>query len=185
MNDVYHVGDLHLFTRNICNFRRQFSSMEEHDDYVINCIESCVTKSDTLYLHGDIFPNMESVIKYLPRLLACTNKIVLIPGNHDFERCTILERKQALTMLLVSGVDVRGFMKGKRNVLLSHEPIHIDEMRKSDFNIHAHMHENFIVSDGNKNNESSRYFCCSIDNSNINYNLKTRKQIDEIMAKRR
>ena len=61
MSKVYFAGDLHLSHKNICNFRKGYSSVEEHDAIIMDNILSTVNKRDKLYLMGDIAFSFEAL----------------------------------------------------------------------------------------------------------------------------
>lgn len=128
--NVFFIGCLHLSHRWMAN-HRGFTDEFYHDEFLIDSWNSTVkSKKSLIWVLGDI--SMETAAPYplLDRLLG-TKRVVL--GNHD--------RHQDVRELLkyvetVAGmVDYKGFV-------LTHCPIHPNEMRFCRGNVHAHTHEN-------------------------------------------
>ena len=124
------TSDLHLGHKNICKYREQFNSSEEHDEVLWDNLASSVNKHDTVFFLGDIAftPYWLDKIKHL--------KVAhkrLIVGNHDTERGITMRH------LCDSYDSVVSFMTHK-NYWLSHCPIHPQEMRGRNGNIHGHLH---------------------------------------------
>lgn len=147
---VYFIGDLHLDHKNICSFRTQFSTVEEHNEIIVDNILSTVGKRDKLILMGDICFSVDS-LKYLQKIKEHAGVIQMHIGNHDLESST----RPSITQLVeIFGNRIYGMAKYKR-AWLSHEPIHPDELRGL-VNIHGHVHGQNITDD--------RYFNTSCEN---------------------
>ena len=127
-SDVWVSSDWHLRHENIAK-HRGFSSIEEHDDTVINNINKVVSKRSKLFVLGDIAINK----KALPILkrINCKN-LELIFGNHD--QANIYEYLKYFTK-------VHGF-RSYKNFFLSHAPIHPQELYRCRGSIHGHIHSN-------------------------------------------
>ena len=54
MSRVLLISDTHFSHKNICKFRADFSTPEEHDETIFNNIMKTVNKRDTLWMLGDI-----------------------------------------------------------------------------------------------------------------------------------
>lgn len=151
MSNIYVAGDLHLGHKNICKFRTNFSTAEEHDATVLHNILSTCRKRDTLILLGDCFFTKES-LNHLRHINKYVGSVKLVLGNHDTDND---ERKQNIRDIvneqLVSGV--YGLLSYK-GVWLSHAPIHPDELRGRN-NVHGHTHAYKIKDD--------RYRCVSLE----------------------
>ncbi len=143
MSNIWFMSDLHLGHRNILKYRPEFSSIEEHDDTIIDNCNSVMHKRDILWLLGDICFTSES-LELLKRIRG-TKKI--IAGNHDINA-------QLFTQEYVGFV---GGLKSYKGFWLSHAPLHPDELRGK-HNIHGHMHREII--------DDSRYVnvCCEQTN---------------------
>lgn len=137
MSRLMITSDLHLGHKNIHKFRGEFSTAEEHHEVIFDNFASSIKKSDSVILLGDIaFDNY-----WLNRLseVKCRKK-TLILGNHDTERLSIFD-------IVNSGVyDAIHSIYAKRKCLLSHYPIHGHEFRRSDLNIHGHLHDKKVES---------------------------------------
>ena len=127
MSTVRMLGCLHLGHKNLATWRG-FKDEDEHDEHLIKQWNSVVNKRDLTYILGDV--TMESTKAYYKLDLLNGRKVVVL-GNHD--------RWQHVPELLkyvdgVAGaVDYKGYM-------LTHVPIHIDEIHFYRANLHAHIH---------------------------------------------
>lgn len=139
MSKTYFTSDWHLGHRNILKYRSEFSSIEEHNDTLINNFNSVVKKRDVVYFLGDICFTEES-LEIIKNLNYCRK--ILYLGNHD----TLHVDKYREVFDEVWGI--RSF----KTFWLSHCPIHPQELRNRTGNIHGHLHRS-ILSDPDK-----RYF---------------------------
>ena len=79
MSVVRFIADLHLGHINMA-LKRGFNTVEDHDNHIIQCWNSVVSKRDTVFLVGDI--TMESSEHYYKLdYLNGIKKVIL--GNHD------------------------------------------------------------------------------------------------------
>jgi len=77
---IYFSADLHLGHSGVLKMsNRPFSNIEEHDEHLIDSINSLVGKRDDLYILGDFA--WREPQKYLSQI-KCRNRF-LIRGNHD------------------------------------------------------------------------------------------------------
>lgn len=151
MSNVFFTSDWHLDHKNVLNFLsddgervRPFTSIDEHNETLLDNYLKVVKPADTVYFLGDVsfsFRGLE-LIKNLPG-----NKY-LVRGNHD---------KYSITKYVEVFADVLGIVTYKE-FWLSHCPIHPDEMRNRTANIHGHTHHNMI--------QDHRYFnvCPEVNN---------------------
>ena len=130
MTATYFGSDWHINHNNICNFREQFTTVQEHNECIFDNYCSIVRPKDHIYLTGDIGFDVDALnqIKRLPGI----KHIIL--GNHDKEK----KRNITLQDLVNTFHDIHGFLRYKE-FWLSHCPIHCDELRNR-FNIHGHTH---------------------------------------------
>ena len=126
-------SDHHLGHKNNTKYRTQFSSAEEHHNFVFENLATNVGKRDTLYLLGDVAFDKYWLEKI--KSIKCQHK-KLILGNHCSEHNTIKE--------LADAFDSVESLLSKRNVWFSHCPIHPQEMRGRLFNVHGHLHGNVV-----------------------------------------
>ena len=136
---VRFMGCLHLGHEAIAKYRG-WGSSQEHDEHLIREWNKTVNKRDTTYIIGDV--TMEKAMNYYKLDLLHGRKIVVL-GNHD--------RHQDIKYLsqyvdgVAGAVDYKGF-------ILTHVPIHPNEVQFYRGNIHAHIHhenklEEVVVSD--------------------------------------
>lgn len=150
MSESYFSGCFHLGHKAILKYRPKIVFRGEtiflennlqHDELIVDIINSKVTKRDALYAMGDICFSMES-IHLLGKLKA--GRRYLVMGNHD--TCHISEYAKYFD-------DIYGLRRYK-DFWLSHCPIHPDELYGK-FNIHSHLHT--------KNIKDSRYVNVNMD----------------------
>lgn len=136
MKNIYFTSDTHFHHKNIVKGvseweghdqrKRQFNTLEEHDETLIKSINSLVKHDDILYHLGDwSFGGHEQIKKFRDRL-ECRD-IHLIFGNHDqhiessdsiYRECfTTCNYKEELNLKL--GTDKTGKF-GKQLIFLSH-----------------------------------------------------------------
>lgn len=146
MSNVWFLSDLHAGHKNICKFRTQFTSEEEHYNHVKEKYHAVVTKRDHVYFLGDIAFNKErldDISKW------AGEKKILIAGNHCTDHLTMKE--------LCNTFDDVYSLKKYKEFWISHAPIHPNELRGK-FNLHGHVHFATIDDD--------RYFNCCLENTN-------------------
>lgn len=127
MSKLLITSDLHLGHKNIHKYRTQFSTADEHHNFVFENLATNVGKRDTLYILGDCTFDKFWLEKI--KNIKCQHK-KLICGNHDSEHHTMKE--------LCDAFDSVEALMSKRNVWFSHCPIHPQEMRGRLLNIHGH-----------------------------------------------
>ena len=120
MSNVWFSSDLHAgHQRDFLYVPRGFSSIEEHDEAIIDNINEVVAPEDTLYLLGDLMlgDNEEGARKL--RQIQCKD-IRVIRGNHDTDtRVRLYEYSLGYQML---GYAAPAKFNGK-NFMLSHYPM--------------------------------------------------------------
>jgi len=119
---------------------RGFSSVEEHDEHVIDCWNSVVNKRDVTWIHGDI--SMERLdVSILGRLNGLKRAVL---GNH--------ERVNKNSNLSDYVISIHGLVKIKHkkigNIWLSHCPVHPIELDlRVNINVHGHIHKKYKIED--------------------------------------
>lgn len=126
---VYFIGCLHLSHKWMAT-HRGFVDEFHHDEYLINMWNLIVRKKDLVWILGDV--TMETTEPY-PLLDRLNGRKKCVLGNHDLPEHTRELLKHVETVAGV--VDYKGFV-------LSHVPIHPNEIGFCRGNIHAHVHEN-------------------------------------------
>lgn len=169
MSTVRFIADLHLGHANMAK-RRGFSSVEEHDEYIIKKWNSVVVKRDLTYVLGDV--TMESAKSY-PLLDKLNGRKIVVGGNHD---------KPTHTKELLKYVDSIAGMVQYKGIFLTHCPVHPREMEyRIKHNIHGHIHENYVEYTfrffGIKifSRVDRRYHCVSCEH--VDYTPKTLKEL--------
>ena len=125
-------------TKNILKFKdndnqtfRKFEDVDHMNSVMIDNWNSVVKPGDKVYHLGDVFfGNKDKFKKLWPRL---NGRKRLIVGNHD-----------DIKFLSSGGFFQKVLMWRifkEFNMVLTHVPIHNDNFRKVDFNVHGHIHE--------------------------------------------
>jgi calcineurin-like phosphoesterase family protein len=168
MSVVRFIADLHLSHTSMAT-RRGFSSIEEHDEYIIAKWNSVVNKRDITYILGDITMEKSAPYHLLDRLNGLKHVVM---GNHD--------RRQDVRKLLEHVESVAGMTQYK-GVILTHCPIHIMELdHRFKYNIHGHIHDKVVMLlDSCFEEPDERYHCVSCER--VDYSPKT---LDELGIKR-
>lgn len=129
MSNVFLISDLHIGHESIPKFagrmRGNITTVDEHDQWIIQQWNSVVTKRDLVWVLGDaVFDK-----KKLPLIKKLKGIKHLVLGNHD---------EFSLESYLPYFNKVSGFTKYK-GMWLSHAPIHEQSLRGR-LNIHGHVH---------------------------------------------
>lgn len=145
---IYFISDLHLGHKNIMNFgQRNHADLDEMHIALMEAWNNKVRKmSDIVWVLGDVAMDMQS-LKWLD-MFNGTKRLVL--GNHDtFDYGTYYRHFDK----------VYHFHKGYKGMVLTHIPIHPNELdyRRWKWNIHGHIH------DPHKNNLGDRYVNVNAD----------------------
>lgn len=145
------ISDTHFGHANILNFLssdgtkvRDFSTVEEMDETMIENWNKTVSIKDTIYHLGDVAMRKE----YLKVLSRLNGRKILIKGNHD-----IFELKYYLPYF----EDIRSYVV-KDKYIFSHIPIHSDSADRFVRNVHGHTHKNVI--------EDERYVNVCVEHTN-------------------
>lgn len=152
--NIFLIADTHFghanilkFLRKDGTFLREFDSIEEHDEQLIQNWNSVVKPYDKVYHLGDIgFTNFTKLSEKLSRL---HGDKILIKGNHDNFK---------LSQYAQHFRDVRAYHNLDK-FLLSHIPIHQESVSRWTANIHGHVHDNTL--------QDNKYVNVSVEN--INY----------------
>ena len=150
MSKVYVISDLHLGHKNVTAWAkgsRQGDTVDEHNEWLVDSINSVVTKRDTLWILGDIAWNNT----YLKLLGEIKGYKKLLLGNHDNMK---VQEYMKYGRIMPGLVRYKGFW-------MSHAPLHQDELRMHR-NIHGHTHnKNMVLDDGVT--EDTRYINVSVE----------------------
>lgn len=116
---IYFTSDLHFgHDKEFLWGARGFASSQEHDEAVIERINSIVKPNDRLYILGDMMlgNDTESGIKKVKQLNGIK---VFLYGNHDTE--TRIQRYRTEHLMVEDGLAMR-YQFGKFHFILSHYP---------------------------------------------------------------
>lgn len=137
MGATYVISDTHFGHANILGFKRSdgtplrdFATIEEHDEQLIERWNATVRPQDKVYHLGDCVINR----RCLPTLGRLNGKKRLVRGNHDIFRTD--EYLQYFDE--VYGCRVLDMM------ILTHIPIHVECLARFKLNIHGHLHSNTL-----------------------------------------
>ena len=108
---------------------RGFSSVEEHNDFVIDSYNSTVKNKDAkVYILGDIVFQPATSLHLIDRLYG---KKILIMGNHDVDAKRYYPYVEK----------VLGYYGHDSGYIMSHIPIHPSQLdSRFDVNLHGHEH---------------------------------------------
>lgn len=133
MSNTFFISDLHLGHKSALVWARDYregNTIEEHDQILMDKINSIVGKRDTLYILGDV-TFKDNKLYMLGQLKA--NSLILVRGNHD---------GLPITEYLKYFNEIHGLYQ-KYSTWFSHAPVHEVELRGR-INVHGHVHQNSI-----------------------------------------
>ena len=132
IRNVWFISDTHFGHEKIIPYcRPQFASLAEMERQIIDRWNASVRADDLVYHLGDFAWTLSDAVRVRPLL---NGTIRLIVGNHD----DIIGLSKAG---LFQRMDMwRQFPE--MNVTASHVPLHLDQLRRSRFNLHGHVHGN-------------------------------------------
>lgn len=153
MSKRFWISDPHFGHSKILTFMksdgtplRDFSSVEEMDEFMVSRWNETVTKNDTVNILGDLTINK----KNLPILDRLNGRKILIMGNHDNHK---------IKNLVPYFYDIRAYDRKKHHsgvrVVSTHVPIHTGSIGRWGTNIHGHTHAHSL--------DDPRYFCVCVE----------------------
>lgn len=136
MSNVFFTSDLHFGHEKLLNYEpaRKYASIEEHDEAIIANINSLVGKRDFLWILGDLTITM-NLTNLQQRLSRLNGTKMLVLGNHD---------RFCVNDYLVDFVGVYAYAQ-KYNLIMSHIPVHTDEVGRWGLNVHGHLHSRVVT----------------------------------------
>ncbi len=166
MSTVRFIADLHLSHTNMAT-RRGFSTVEQHDEHIIEKWNSVVKKQDVTYILGDVTMEKSAPYHLLDRLNGLKHVVM---GNHD--------RRQDVRKLLEHVESVAGMVQYK-GAILTHCPIHPMELEhRFPKNIHGHIHDKQVMlfhPDDPYQSPNPSYICVSCER--VDYTPKTLEEL--------
>lgn len=182
MSNTFIISDTHFNHSNILEFQknRQFDSVEEMNEKMIDAWNSVVKKNDTVIHLGDFnFAGLHNWIEMLDRL---KGNITLLKGNHDKTKII----KRCINEGLIHEYHEIGFMKKIDSQILhfSHYPL-ITGIRRNYWGINGHVHdqeENLLLNNINVGVDGSLYAKSNI--SNFGEPLSFEVVMDEVRSRK-
>lgn len=143
MKNIWFISDTHFSHANILNFLdadgnkiRPFFLMEEMDEHIIEKWNDRVKDGDRVYHLGDVSFGKSRLPEIMGRLRGSKR---LILGNHDeIKDYKLLDHFKKVTLWRIFK---------EHNFVCTHIPLSHDQMRKVEFNVHGHIHQNPSPSD--------------------------------------
>ncbi len=172
MTERWVISDTHFghgriltFTGSDGNLVRQFASVEEMDETIVDNWNKVVKPEDIVYHLGDVVLGTGDNANYLSILYRCNGVKELIKGNHDLLDDSIYLKhfQRVHTMKIFQK------KKGKPGMIMTHIPVHLDCVERFNLCLHGHIHNSKI--------NDKRYINCCVDFPGNNY---TPLNIDEI-----
>jgi len=154
MSKVYVVSDTHFGHRKIIEFEpiaRPFTTIEEHDSVLVERWNAVVTKYDTVWHLGDVFFGKNG-----HHILAALNGHKnLVLGNHDHYPLAVYQQYFGK---ICGAAEYEG-------CLLTHVPVHPNQMYRYRKNIHGHMHSKCVMKthEACDDERDERYVCVSME----------------------
>ena len=118
---------------------RDFNTLEDHNNRIVDSINSVVMPEDTLYCLGDFaFSGVQTYFDWRPKL-NCQD-IHLIAGNHEKPADSTFNGR-SLSSLFESYTTYKEFRVAKKLLVLFHYPIASwNEMAAGSIHLHGHTH---------------------------------------------
>ena len=136
----YFISDIHFGHKNCLAFdNRPFTTIEEHDEYIISSWNDTVGVDDDVYIIGDIsWYNSTKTIEIFSKL---NGRLHLIKGNHD---TTVLKNPE-FRNLFVEITDYKElFIDRNTSIVLCHYPIPCFKNHYYGwYHLYGHVHTSF------------------------------------------
>ena len=173
---IYFTSDTHYHHRNLISGVsgwsdksrcRNFESIQKHDDFIVNSINSLVIPEDTLYHLGDwSFGGIEN-IEIFRRRIKCLN-VHLVLGNHDQH----IEANPDNFMHIFSSIShYKEISIGGNRIVLSHWPMKVwHKSHRGSWQLHGHCHNNLRTDEWwtkSKPQERRRTMDIGMDTNNL------------------
>ena len=153
----FFIADLHFGHKRVVEFTdaagkklRQYDTVEDMEDAMVQLHNELVKPTDKVYMLGDIAFNQRG----LDKVKQMNGIKILIKGNHD---------NLKLNKYVEVFKDVRGchVMNG---LVFTHIPIHVDQLGRFGCNVHGHLHMNRVMH-GDK--IDPRFLCVSAEHTDL------------------
>ncbi len=149
MAKVYVISDNHIGHTNIHKkWRTEFCSQSDHDEVMVQCWNTVVRPNDIVKVLGDFIIGRDN-LHYINDL---NGQIHWILGNHD-PKITADVLKDYPKISYVGGI------MAYKGAVLSHAPIHPQELEYRNWNLNIHGHVHHL----DKNNLGDKYYNVNVD----------------------
>lgn len=163
---TFFISDLHLGHKRIIEFTdsngnriRPFDSINEHDEFIVDSWNSVVNNEDVVWVLGDIVLGDRKKDMSIIAKMKGRKKLVL--GNHD---------KCQAAHYLGYFEELYGMVAWKRKTVLTHAPLHTNQLDRWKLNIHGHMHHNLVLDkDGKPDKRYLNVACEQLGYTPINW----------------
>lgn len=146
MKNVWFVSDHHFHHKNILGFKRpdgsplrDFSSVEEMNETMIERHNEVVRDGDRVYFLGDVTFEYGPPLDYIMKKLRGSKRLIV--GNHDVLKTEGLEQHFKKVQLWR--------MFPEHGFICSHVPVHssvLERRGRTMLNVHGHVHVNTVLS---------------------------------------
>jgi len=156
MVDRWVISDTHFGHKNILTFNhdgkpvREFSSVEEMDEIIVQNWNKVVKQDDIVYHLGDVVIGSGDNINHLSIIDRCNGLKVLVKGNHDLLDDSVYLRHFANVFAMIIPKN-----KKMSRMIMSHFPIHESCVDRFKINLHGHIHSASL--------NDNRYINCCVD----------------------
>ena len=167
----FFTADLHFGHNNVINFTnpdgskcRDFDTIEEMEDAMVQAHNEIVKPTDKVYMLGDIAFNARG----LDKVKQMNGIKILVKGNHD-------------NLKLHKYVDVFKDIRGchvTNGIVFTHIPIHVEQQGRFGCNEHGHLHSNRVLLDGAID---PRFLCVSVEHTDLKP-IEFEDMVDRIIA---
>ena len=170
----FFIADLHFGHNKIVNFTdaagnklRQYDTVEDMEDAMVQMHNELVNPTDKVYMLGDIAFNQRG----LDKVKQMNGIKILIKGNHD-------------NLKLPKYVDVFKDVRGchvTNGLVFTHIPIHVDQLGRFGCNVHGHLHSGKVMSTIDPTVIDPRFLCVSAEHTDLKP-IEFEDLVDRIVA---
>ena len=155
----FFIADLHFGHKRVVEFTdaagkklRQYDTVEDMEDAMVQLHNELVKPTDKVYMLGDIAFNQRG----LDKVKQMNGIKILIKGNHD---------QLKLNKYVEVFNDIRGchVMNG---LVFTHIPVHPQELGRFGCNIHGHLHASKVMQYGGHQIDP-RFLCVSAEHTDL------------------
>lgn len=153
------ISDTHFGHQNILTFMhdgkpvREFSSVQEMDEIMVQNWNNLVKPNDIVYHLGDVVIGTGDNANYISILNRCNGIKELVKGNHDLLPGNIYHQYFRKVHAMI--------IDKKKKLIMTHIPIHLSCVDRFKINLHGHIHQSSV--------DDNRYINCCVDYPGNNY----------------